>query len=92
MKETKVELILKMTTREGGDKLITPDEFSLAVEYRAINEGLTLLESVSEGLRIINFDGDLKDAAKLINKPLRERLGFEVGIKDYRTSKGKLPI
>lgn len=92
MKETKVELILKMTTREGGDKLITPDEFSITVEHRAIEDGLTLLESVAEGLRIINFDGDFKDAAKLINKPLRERIGFEVGIKGYRNSTSKLPI
>lgn len=92
MKETKLDLILKVSTKVKGDRLITPEEFSISTEHRAIDEGLTLLESIQEGLRIINFDGEFKDAAKLITKPLRERLAYEIGIGNNKKTQGKLPI
>lgn len=92
MKETKSELILKISSRKLKDDLITPEAFSIAVEHRAIDDNISLWESYLEGLRIINFDGEIKEAANLVSKSLRKRLGYELGISKYTHYGNRLPI
>ena len=91
MKETKTKLIFKVSERESGDTLISAESFSISVEKRVIEGGLTFREALLDVYESVQDDISPEDVGKLVNKALKEKLAYELGI-GYKTTGSKLPI
>ena len=74
------------------DKFLTPSKFALEIEKIVAEENCNYIDAICHYCEINGID--VESVAKLVSKPLKERLKYDAISLNFmkRTSKAKLPI
>ena len=92
--EFKIEYMEPNTELERvlESKFLTPSKFALEIEKIVIDEGFNYIDSIVHYCEVNSIEVD--SIAKLISKPLKEKLKNEATNLNFmkRTSKAKLPL